>query len=231
VPLIKKIRQKFNKIRINKIRVLIISFTIFFFLTSPFLVDAEVFESETGALKLGFGVGSDHFGLFGLNLSVGIKASHQFEDGFIFGPKIGDKLHFGLMFGLGWIFVSAKVPLPNGQIDTLRDSKSGFGTGVFLEYFHTEKLSFYFSIPYHLVDLKIPYEVKCEENFCSAKQTGKSEEIYGVDALFGINYYFLDHLFIKAGFGSRITPKIHLTFSLGFGLSSPLKKRTTIRRK
>jgi hypothetical protein len=83
-----------------------------------------------------------------------------------------------------------------------------------------------------LVDLKIPYEVKCEENFCSAKQTGKSEEIYGVNALFGINYYFLSPLlFINAGFGLRIAPKIHLTFSLGFGLSFPLIERTTIIRE
>ena len=54
----------------NKIKIPVISFTIFFFLTSPLLVDAEVFESEVGALKLRFGVGSDYFGLFGLNLLV-----------------------------------------------------------------------------------------------------------------------------------------------------------------
>lgn len=192
-----------NKIKMkSKIKIFGISFAIFFFLTSPLYVGAD-----SVALKLGAGVGSDYFGLLGLNSSVGFK--------------VGDKLYVGPMVGLGWIYVSAKVPLPNGQIDTLSDSKSGIGAGVFLEYFSTEKLSVYLSIPYHLVGLKIPYEVKCEKGFaytfCSAKKTGESQSTYGVNALFGINYYF-SVFFTNAGFGLRITPKIDLTLSLGLGL-------------
>jgi hypothetical protein len=186
----------------SKIKIFGISFAIFF-LSSPFHVDAD-----SVALKLGAGVGSDYFGLLGLNSSLGFK--------------VGDKLYVGPMVGLGWTYVSAEVPLPNGQIDTLSDSKSGIGAGVFLEYFSTEKLSVCLSIPYHLVGLKIPYEIKCEKGFaytfCSAKQTGESQSTYGVNALFGINYYFSSVFFTNAGFGLRITPKIGLTFSLGFGL-------------